>query len=357
MDKRQIVALILGLALGACDSPSSEAPVTPELVANGAPIAPGQTAPAGQPVQPAVQNDNTPSATPSSNTIDPAGVDPASANPASADPTSTTEANRDNAAENTNDTNQAHTTGAPLASVERGPSDTDERLTQSTLQRLYAAIGGPRPTFHGRAIRLTDNDQGAPRFAALVSAVVNEGGEAALKMRLWSVTLTDEEAQLVQELRMPVSHTLEFHEVSVGESPEGVEVLRFVSEDADADGEPEIQAVVRSGMAVLCGLGEITEREVFYINAGRGKALSLAASVQLRQSAAGRDIFRATTRLSDENGDGHPDLMVRSRQCPESEFIGECAQESVEVTQHLWDPEHDRWSEETARREVPPCDE
>lgn len=92
-------------------------------------------------------------------------------------------------------------------------------------------------------------------------------------------------------------------------------------EDVDDDGEGELFVVARSNTEVQCGTGYCTERRTLVFEIGEATPVVTAnLPTALDCQAESSEHIEGTVLIRDTDGDGHRDLVVRTRLCPGAEW-------------------------------------
>lgn len=92
-------------------------------------------------------------------------------------------------------------------------------------------------------------------------------------------------------------------------------------EDVDDDGEGELFVVAKSNTEVQCGTGYCTERRTLIFEIGEVTPVVTAnLPTALDCQAESSEHVEGTVLIRDTDGDGHRDLVVRTRLCPGAEW-------------------------------------
>lgn len=91
-------------------------------------------------------------------------------------------------------------------------------------------------------------------------------------------------------------------------------------EDVDDDGEVELLSVMSTSTTLECGTGYCTARRTVVVGVSDPDAPVMANVVSsLECQTEGRASHEGTVRLRDVNADGHRDVVLRARYCPDTE--------------------------------------
>jgi hypothetical protein len=135
-------------------------------------------------------------------------------------------------------------------------------------------------------------------------------------------------------------------------------VLASGLEDWDDDGQLELEVVLTYSGAPVCGVGATTYRHYFALETeGTPRVAAAILSGQASEADMGAQLT-GTVLHEDTNGDGHRDLVLRSRLCERRDVEAEertCEPSTRRV--FPWDPARGTWMEPPPGSAAAPCDE
>jgi hypothetical protein len=209
----------------------------------------------------------------------------------------------------------------------------------------------------GRAI-----EAGEGRFVAVI-AVAEEGRdeEGALGLRAAVVTPGAGGPALVALLELPTVGAWGYVAPGGGVEERSVPPPRILAsrlEDWDDDGRLELELVVQYNGPQVCGVGTTAYRHYFVVDAGARPHLSAAILTQIEPEADTLEQQLGTVLHEDTDGDGHRDLVLRSRLCALADIEAPertCAPPSRTV--YRWEPARDAWTSVDPGLSAEPCDE
>lgn len=140
-------------------------------------------------------------------------------------------------------------------------------------------------------------------------------------------------------------------------------VLASRLDDWDDDGQPELELVVQYNGPQVCGVGTTAYRHVYVVDPGAASrpGTPRVAAALLTQTDPEADTLEqtmATVLHEDADGDGHRDLVLRSRVCALADVEAAertCAPPTREVFR--WDATRDAWMNVAPSDPAAPCDE
>jgi len=112
--------------------------------------------------------------------------------------------------------------------------------------------------------------------------------------------------------------------------------------DLDADGEPEAMFFVQYHDEPQPAVGDVARGHYFVVDLDPGPRVAASFESQAHPQADVLLERRATVRREDLDGDGHPDLRVRGRECMSAT---EGAEDCTPVDERwIWDAPTDAWT-------------
>jgi hypothetical protein len=214
------------------------------------------------------------------------------------------------------------------------------RPTFAQITTLAEHMGLRHIAVHGAPLPF-----GTPqRFVAVVSSSVRavSSQDDVRDATLLVLERGDAGFTLQSSVTLPIAPRANMYEERRGRD---FTIATWRAEDVDADGELELVMVVRWIVAVVCGPGQLWESELIIVDLVPRASIALALALE-SYSESGVYERRGHAAHEDRNGDGHPDVRVRFRDC-DLDDEGEERCDAPRYVDYLWDAARDVFSVST----------
>lgn len=183
------------------------------------------------------------------------------------------------------------------------------RPTFGDITRLAEARGLRHVAIHGAPLPFGD----PPRYVAVVSSAERPVEEPTdvRDATLFVLAQSASGFEIASSVRLPIAPRANMHEERRGRD---FTIATWRAEDVDADGELELVMVVRWIVAVVCGPGQVWQSELVVVDLVPTARIALSLALE-SYFESGMYTQRGHVTHEDRDGDGHPDVRVRLRDC------------------------------------------